>query len=144
MNLFRKSKKTIRGFFNRYRRKHRKGTPLFWTCEKKLFHYSGIDPFDRNLFNAFIAYKAPHCFKWGDTYPSTLYQPVMEWICNHMQGRALFSYDPMIMHGYILLENQDDAFDFRMRFSEPMRVKLDPVMQVEAKRIAEKYGLDVL
>jgi hypothetical protein len=144
MSLFRKKGKTIPGLFNRYRRKQGKGTPLFWTCDKKLFHYSGIDQFDHHLFDAFITYKAPHCFEWGADSPSTLYMPVLDWIREHMQGRALFSYDPMILSGYILLEHPDDAFDFRMRFSEPQRVLPDKNVQVEAKRIVEKYGLDVL
>jgi hypothetical protein len=144
MSLFRQKRKTIPGSFNRYRRKRGKGTPLFWACDKKLIHYSGIDSFDRHLFDAFIAHKMPYCFEWGARYPSTFYNPVLDWICKNMQGRALFSYDPMALAGYILIEHPDDAFDFRMRFSEPQRVLSDPKVTAEAERIVQKFGLDVL
>ncbi|RYD61453.1 MAG: hypothetical protein EOP83_16985 [Verrucomicrobiaceae bacterium] len=108
----------------------------------KLLHYTGVDKLDEQIFGQFLAVKFSHSFDWGHQLPSTLRDEVLEWIRLSMAGRAYFRYDPMSLYGYICLENPNDAFSFRMRFSPEVRwVEPDRETVAIGEEAVRKYGL---
>jgi hypothetical protein len=105
-----------------------------------MIRFTGIDRFDKRLFNAFTEVHLPDTFQWGHEEPSML--DPLNFVHTQLQGPYQFCFDPMFLLGWVSFADPKDAFLFYFRFSgEVEPLEKDPGRIETQRQFITKWGL---
>lgn len=131
---------TLKGRINRYLRKSGRGTPLYMLTEDREIRFTGIDRFDKRLFNAMTEVHLPDTFQWGRDEPSLL--DPLRFVHTQLTGPFQYCFDPMFLLGWVSFADPRDAFLFYMMFAgqvEPL--EKDPERIEMQREFIARWGL---
>jgi hypothetical protein len=133
---------TLKGRFNRWLRLRDKGTPLYQFNEHNGVYFTGIDRYDKRLYNAFTEVHFPDMYQWGHNEPSNLYMEPLQFVHTQIRSPFHFSYDPMFMLGWVAFSDPREAFLFYVTFSgEVEALPKDPERIEKQRQFLLPWGL---